>query len=587
MNPYSFILLFVAFATAFFALYSLRYPKAKGSLAFSLLLFSVTFYAFGYSLELESVTFAGKWRWIVFEYVGLATLPLSYLIFTARFTGFDRFLTPSVKYGLLTLPLLSFLIVATNPLHHLFYQQPEVVQSGTLSLLFFTRGPLYWFNLIYVYGFLFWSLLIQVHYLRTAAVAYRWQIRIILAGALVPWFVSLMQQAGLAPSGIDLGPVGFVFSCIACAVVFFRYRLFDVVPIALESVFESLSDGILLIDTEKKIIHSNRRMQELFPRLRAASYGQKCGVFFGQDPDLAGLSEGKYPQGELTFTRDEGEQIIHLIARIFPVFRRNLFVGQYIIVHNITDFIKYTRMLRANEKNLAEMNATKDLFFSIVAHDLRGPVANLVAMFDMLEENTEEITPQEKDEYMRVMRETSRSTYRFLENLLTWSGSQRGKIAFRPRISDLAALLTENVTMIQSAADAKKVKLECHFVSPMEAIFDQEMMSTVVRNLLSNALKFSFPEGTITLTASVEAGRAFVKVSDTGTGMSEETLQHIFTIPTERRSLTGTMGETGTGLGLMLCKEFVEKHGSRLEVESTPGQGSSFWFAFTFDPANI
>lgn len=582
MNSYSFLLILISFCTTFFGLYGLRHPKAKGSLAFSLLLFSVTFYTFGYSLELEATTFVAKWRWILFEYLGLSALPCMYLLFTARFTSLDRFITPRVRLLLLAFPVVSLLIVYSNPFHQLFYQNPDVVKSGRVTLLFFERGPLYWVNLAYVYGFLFWSLLLQVYFLRTAASVYRNQIRIILAGALIPWFVSLLQQAGLGFPGFDMAPVGFAFSCIAVAIVFFRYRMFDVVPIALESVFDSLSDGILLIDNEKRVINFNPRFKAIFPGIDATAYGAKCNELSCIEPDLAGLSEGKYPQGELLFARGEGMDAQHFVARIFPVIRRGFFIGQYLVVHDITDYIKYTQMLKANEKSLAEMNATKDLFFSIIAHDLRGPMANLTAMFTLLEEHADEFSEEEREKYLKVMRETADNTHRFLENLLTWSASQRGKITFRPQWASLSALLSENIEMIQSAADAKKVKLVADFSSSLQAEFDIQMMSTIVRNLLSNALKFSFPDGTIRVTATAGPEEASVKVFDTGTGMSPETLSRLFTLSSERRSVTGTMGETGTGLGLMLCKEFLEKHGSSLEMESRLGEGSSFGFTFTF-----
>lgn len=583
MNSYSFLLILLSLVTTFFGLYALRYPKAKGSLAFSLLLFSVTLYAFGYSLELEAATFAAKWRWVVMEYVGLSTLPCLYLFFTARFTELDRFLTSRVKIVLLLFPLASLLAVISNPLHQLFYQNPSVVPDKTVTLLFFERGPLYWANIAYMYGFLFWSLLIQVHYLRTAPRAYRYQIQIILGGAMVPWFANLLQLAGFGLPGIDVAPVSFVVSCMAVSVVLFRYRMFDVVPIALESVFDSLSDGILLMDKGKKIINFNPRFKEIFPYVDTNSYGGKCNALPCLKVDLAGLSEGKYPNGELTFTCGEGIDTAHYIARVFPVIRREQFVGQYIVVHDITDYVKYTRMLKANETSLAEMNATKDLFFSIIAHDLRGPMANLVAMFDLLEEQASEFSAEEREKYMKVMRESAGNTYRFLENLLTWSASQRGKMVFRPQRASLSALLSENIAMLQSAAEAKKVKLVADYPSSIEAEFDVQMMSTIVRNLLSNALKFSFPGGTITVSATAGAHEASVKVSDTGTGMSRENLDRLFSLSADRRSKPGTMGERGSGLGLMLCKDFIEKHGSRLEVESRVGEGSSFGFTFTFE----
>ena len=230
----------------------------------------------------------------------------------------------------------------------------------------------------------------------------------------------------------------------------------------------------------------------------------------------------------------------------------------------------------ANEK-LAELNATKDRFFSIIAHDLRSPFNAIVGISSLLAEQIRQQDYDGIDEYAGIIEESSQRALALLLNLLEWARSQTGRIPFRPSDIPLQKLLADAIATVQHAARQKKIDIRCDAPENAGIYADPEMLATVLRNLLSNAVKFTRPGGQITLSAkSTDLGWA-IAVRDNGVGISPENQAKLFRIDVSP-STAGTQDEQGTGLGLILCKEFVEKHGGQLHVESTPGQGSTFSF---------
>jgi signal transduction histidine kinase/Tfp pilus assembly protein PilF len=231
------------------------------------------------------------------------------------------------------------------------------------------------------------------------------------------------------------------------------------------------------------------------------------------------------------------------------------------------------------EKNgaLLELNATKDKFFSIISHDLKGPLNSLTSFSGLLINHSDSLSKDEIKMLAQDLDKSLKNLFALLENLLEWSRSQTGNIQFTPEIFDLNAVLESNKALLDAQASNKQITIvnRCSTQLPVRA--DKNSITTVIRNLLSNAIKFTPPGGTIALDARAEGGEIKVSVSDTGVGMPVEVVQKLFRIDT-KHSTKGTANEKGTGLGLILCKEFVEKNGGSIGVESEVGKGSTFYF---------
>lgn len=224
---------------------------------------------------------------------------------------------------------------------------------------------------------------------------------------------------------------------------------------------------------------------------------------------------------------------------------------------------------------LRQANATKDKFFSIVAHDLRGPIGSLSVMFNDVVGSAAEVT----DELLDMARATTKNTSLFLEELLTWARSQRGEIDCNPRAVDLRGVLLETQALFATQARAKGVRLDLTIADTCWVFADLAMLHTVLRNLIHNALKFTGRGGSVRAGMAREGGRCVVSIVDSGVGMDEAARRNLFRLDVKAPSSRGTQNESGTGLGLILCKEFVEKNGGEIGVRSQLGRGTTFWFS--------
>lgn len=235
------------------------------------------------------------------------------------------------------------------------------------------------------------------------------------------------------------------------------------------------------------------------------------------------------------------------------------------------------QQLRVSENNLKELVATKDKFFRIISHDLKNPFTSLLSISEMIHENYHIVEDDEKKMGVRKIHESVKHIFSLLENLLTWSRSQTGKIEFHPEQFSLSDLLEESIILYRASADKKKIRLAKSCENEVKVYADRNMCSAILRNLLNNAIKFSNPDSEIKLAAEANGKFVEIKVIDQGIGIAPENLDKLFRIDLKYKS-QGTSGEKGTGLGLLLCKEFAEANGGKIWVESTPMVGSTFSF---------
>jgi signal transduction histidine kinase len=234
----------------------------------------------------------------------------------------------------------------------------------------------------------------------------------------------------------------------------------------------------------------------------------------------------------------------------------------------------------ANRK-LNELNATKDKLFKIIAHDLKNPFLAIFGYSEMLIHDYNDLTDKERLEFILNIDKSSRQTYRLVENLLFWAQSQTGKLEFNPKTINLNNLITQTVTLLQPLANNKNIKLGIESSEELNVQCDEEMMKTILRNLIVNGIKFTNSGGEINIKAKNYDHHTEIIVEDNGVGIDNDKLSNLFSIENPESSL-GTAGEKGTGLGLILCKEFIEKHGGIIRVESIPNKGSKFIFTVPF-----
>lgn len=233
---------------------------------------------------------------------------------------------------------------------------------------------------------------------------------------------------------------------------------------------------------------------------------------------------------------------------------------------------------------LHEYNATKDRFFSIIAHDLRNAFTSILGFSNLLADSLSNFSKEDTISFCMKMNAAAQNAYKLLENLLEWSRAQTGKIEFTPNELVLKNIVLENIRLCENQANTKSISISCQIPDKFAVHADRNMLNTILRNLISNAIKFTHRGGSISISALQHDGFHVITVSDTGIGMSESTRNKLFKI-NEKTSIPGTEKEMGTGIGLILCKEFVQRHGGVIWVESEPGKGSDFKFTIPATPA--
>lgn len=246
------------------------------------------------------------------------------------------------------------------------------------------------------------------------------------------------------------------------------------------------------------------------------------------------------------------------------------------IMRDITQRKLFEEQLKKSEEELRQLNYSKDKLFNIIAHDLRSPLSGLISMTKMLIETIDILSPIEAKELLNDLFEYANQSYNLLENLLQWAKTQTGTILFNPEITDLYEIVLAGKIINDPNAKQKGIKISIFLKPDSFVLVDRNMLTTVIRNLISNAIKFTPSGGEITIRLHEKSDEYELEIEDNGIGIPQDKLECLFKLG-ENISTTGTAGEKGSGLGLILCKEFVEKNGGNLRVVSEFGKGTKFF----------
>lgn len=269
--------------------------------------------------------------------------------------------------------------------------------------------------------------------------------------------------------------------------------------------------------------------------------------------------------------------LIVIIALITYSYRQKRKDNHLLALKN-KEIIQQKEEIQDKRDELERINASKDKFFSIVAHDLRSPFSSLLSLIDLMKNQFNDL---DKNEVMLLIDEINKSakeTMNLLENLLNWARSQTNRLKIKMEKADIQSIVEKNIILFKNVAKNKHISLQNPNSGTLYAFADTNMLDTVLRNLISNAIKFTPQNGQVIVDYYERNEKIFIEVKDTGIGMKQSELDNLFRIDTTH-SRIGTANERGTGLGLLLCKEFVEKNHGTIHVESTEGEGSKFVFS--------
>jgi signal transduction histidine kinase len=236
------------------------------------------------------------------------------------------------------------------------------------------------------------------------------------------------------------------------------------------------------------------------------------------------------------------------------------------------------KKLKESEISLKELNATKDKFFSIIGHDLRNPLNALLGFSELISNSSREYTREEIRKYNKIINDSARNIHQLIENLLEWSRSQSGNIDFSPKRHNLQPIIKDIQNIFSIQLEKKNITIHNYIPDEMMVYADKNLLSTILRNLVNNSIKFTPSGGYISLSAERSNGQVSISISDTGIGMTRDQVSNLFQLDNHLTKI-GTSQEPGTGLGLILCKEFIDIHKGSIHVESEPAKGSTFRFS--------
>ncbi len=331
-----------------------------------------------------------------------------------------------------------------------------------------------------------------------------------------------------------------------------------------KTIIEKNADGILVLDMAGIIQYVNPAGEFLLRRDEHALVGTRYGFEVNTEDAL-----------EITIPRGDHEPVIaeQRVVGITWESRPHHLVS----LRNISYRKMMELMTQKLNEELLQMNATKDKFFSIIAHDLRAPFQGLMGYSELLAMGNSSMSDDERLEMIQCISELSVQTYQLLDNLLKWSRLQSGRTQVQMENLHLSMELTPTIDLLRQTAAQKDISVSCLIDESICVRADRNMIATIVRNIASNGIKFTRNGGAITIAATRMGGLVQVSISDTGVGMDPEVLATLFHID-KTKSTKGTNDEKGSGLGLVLCKDMVALHGQRIWVESEVGVGSVFRF---------
>ncbi len=540
------------------------------------MMLSNAIWSLGYGFELAANTLSMMRFFINIEYIGITTLPVCWFLFCLNLAGKECwYKKPLNLFVLLGVSLLTIILVWTNDYHHLHYRSVKVDSTGPFPMLLLEPGI--WYRCFIVYFYLLIGLgsyLILKTFSRAEPI-YRRQNYTIFFAALIPWLVNLAYLLGFRPlDNLDLTPFAFILAISLITIAIYRFKLFDILPIAREKVLDLIQDGYLVLDGKNRVIDCNLAFKKyLSEPQRNKIIGTQLESIFPQQEAFLNLLKKHIP-GKIEIKVEVQDITFDLEADIMYLDKNQLNNEATVIkFQDLTAIKEEALKSKLQTEELKKLNNLKDKIFSIIAHDLRGPLVNLSEVLKMI--SSDMITIEEFKTLSPKLSRDILYTTDLLENILHWSRSQLKGYGINKAYFDVRNMIINEVNYHLPSAAIKNIHI-LHEVFPGLIVYaDMLMIQIVVRNILNNSIKFCDEGCEITISAVYKANnQMMIIIQDNGQGMSKESIA-MFSKGTSV-STRGTKNEKGTGLGLLICKDFMERNNGKMVVTSEPGDGTIF-----------
>lgn len=562
---YTYLFVLATISVLIVVFYLFRKKETPGAIYLVWLGIACILWFNGFIIQINSDTYNSKLLAVKLQY--LLSIPFApvFSYFAARHfsSGMKH---PALKEKIIVsiIPLISIILFQTNDYHHLYYKNTGLLLYEGVAYFIKERGPWNYVQLIYSYILI--GAAVIIFFLsnknNTSGVVRR-QSFLLLLLTIIPLALNVIFIKELL-TGFYYDPTPLLYSvCLIIAgISIYKHGESSFLETAKKMVIASMTDGIIVVDFNNRIVELNQSAKGIFKeQINPGDNISNVFISAGLDIELPGAVKTKE-----VFIND---LVLELSVISLPGVSKYK-SGKIISLHDITE-------RKNNENSLKDLNSAKDRLFSIIAHDLKNPVYGMVGISEILYNDFYNLDDNNKLDFLKDINNLSLNTHRMLVSLLDWSIYQSGRVSFLPNKLDLCSLLGKNVLEAENQASLKNIKVILLQAEQIFVYADSNMIDTVIRNIISNAVKFTGNGGEIKVSAEIKGTNAVINISDNGVGISLENCQKLFRIDSSYKS-TGTAGEKGTGLGLLLCKDFIEKNNGTLSVESKPGKGSTFSF---------
>ncbi|MBI3168662.1 MAG: PAS domain S-box protein [Chloroflexi bacterium] len=580
-TPLLYLWLLSVTLTFLMGLYAFRYRRHVAAIPFIAMCFFASLWALCYIFEFGSTSLAVKIWGVKFGYIGVIGVPLSWTAFALAYSGHANWLTKRNILLALIFPIVTLIVIFTNEYHHWFFTEYGL-QTDEVSGLILIKNPLgwwFWLHAVYVYG----SLIVGSYFLMREywekRDVYRSQIVINMTAILLPWISNGIVLSGLLPIRIDITSVMFSLSILILGWGFLRYQLLDILPVAHRAVFESISDAVIVLDSDLRVVELNPAAQELFDLRPNAVIGSSFQTVFRpwvQLNDQALRTHGYHREVVL---ENEGEPIrwLHLFVSMLRNGSQES-DGQIITLRDVTSIKENESALAIARDEAQRANSFKSQLLANVSHELRTPLGIILGYTDLIVRKSYGDLTEKQVNILGRIKDSTQYLDGLVSELLDQSQLDSGKLQLSARSFEPREVLGSVCNQLSVLAEAKNLDFNFSISEdmPVSIIGDSQRLKQILVNLISNAIKFT-EAGSIAVQIAVTPQKTewIMRVIDTGPGIPTESLSTIFE-PFKQLADAHKSLRKGYGLGLSITRQLIRLMGGNISIESRVGKGTTF-----------
>ncbi len=559
--------------TGALAAYAWRHRQVQGAATFAVLMLLVAAWNVGATLSNLSSSSASALFWFKAYFSCLVLVPLAWLTFALQYAGRRKWLAPRRLAWLAVLPAITLLLTWTTPVRGLFWRNIQFAPEGALLVPDWTFGPWFWVHTAYGYALVLLGIVLLAQMALRALRLYRQQSVALLVGALAPFLTNVPTTFGW--TRLPLMPIGFTVSGLTFAWAIFRYQLLDLVPVARDVLVDRMSDGMIVLDAQDRIVDLNPAMLKIAGLDAGQAVGRPVAEVLQRRRDLVErFLDASQVQAEVTLGRVD--EVRHYDLRVSPLTdRRGRLTGRLVVLRDISDRVRAEEALRQYTQELEASNAELDAFAHTVAHDLKTPLTSLVGFSKLLEKRHARMKPERVVENLHAIIQAGHKMTDIINELLLLS-SVRKMEQVKVDPLDMAAIVQEALNRFADSIEETGAEVVLPDVWPV-AVGYAPWVEEVWVNYISNALKYGGTPPRVELGGTEQAdGGVRFWVRDNGPGLTPDEQAQLFAQFTRLHQVRAK----GHGLGLSIVQRIVEKLGGQVGVESEglPGRGSLFYF---------